>query len=75
MTDNPRTTYTPTCYPPGYLDTLRGGGPLSFGRDSEGREVLEMKGTRVVTLTAEMQALDHAWRAWTRLGSTLRCCR
>ena len=32
-----------------------------------------MKGTRVVTLTAEMQALDHAWRAWTRLGSTLRC--
>jgi aminocarboxymuconate-semialdehyde decarboxylase len=32
---------------------------LSFGRDSEGHEVLEMNGARVVTLTAEMQSLDH----------------
>jgi aminocarboxymuconate-semialdehyde decarboxylase len=46
-------------YPPGYLDTLRAGGPLTFGRDSGGREVLEMDGARVVTLTPEMQGLEQ----------------
>ena len=59
MTDKLRIDAHAHLYPPGYLDTLRAGGPLSFGSDAEGREVLEMNGARVVTLTDEMQGIEQ----------------
>ena len=58
-------------FPPGYLAALeRGPDPYAIGRDAEGRTILTLRGSRIVTMTQAMTSPEDRLRDMDRLGVT-----
>jgi aminocarboxymuconate-semialdehyde decarboxylase len=56
-------------FPPGYLAALeRGPDPYAIGKDAEGRTILTLHGSRIVTMTQAMTSPQDRLRDMDRLG-------